>query len=63
MSRATATIYCNGQEIRKYGGNKSDCRSMRYYYENMTLEQFLNKHPHLTEDDYKGLKVTYYHRN
>lgn len=57
MARAYIKIRCSRGYIRIYGGNTSDVRGMKHYYETLSLEQFLNKHNHCTEADYNTLKI------
>ena len=49
MAAAYVKIYINGEELRTYGGNRSDVRAMKQMYDNMTYQQLVSKHPNLEE--------------
>ncbi|PLS19506.1 hypothetical protein CVD28_03565 [Bacillus sp. M6-12] len=57
MASSSLTVECSGKEIRVYGGNRGDVKSMKAHYERLSLEQFLQKHPSKTEEDYKTIKL------
>lgn len=45
VARRYMSVYCNGIEVRTFGGNGSDVKRMVRLYQNMTKEEFLAKHP------------------
>lgn len=49
MARRYMWVYCNGIEVRTFGGNGSDVKAMYRLYKNMTKEDFLSKHPKFAE--------------
>lgn len=49
MAAAYVTVCVNGEELRTYGGNRSDVRQMKQMYDNMTYQQLISKHPNLAE--------------
>ena len=49
MAAAYVTVCINGEELRTYGGNRSDVRAMKLLYDNMTYQQLISKHPNLAE--------------
>ena len=49
MARRYMKVFCNGQEVRTYGGNGAAVRHMYRLYRGMTKEQFLSMHPGLAD--------------
>jgi len=45
MAAAYIKVFCNGEPVRTFGGNKKEVRIMWEAYENMTVEEFVTKHP------------------
>lgn len=59
MAAASLTVMINeGKTLRVYGGNRGDVKGAFRRYSEMTLEQFLTKHPKCTEEDYRELKLS-----
>lgn len=57
MAAASLTIQLEGNEIRKIGGNRRDIRQLHNQYQKMTAEEFNEKNPEVSINDYH--KVTY----
>lgn len=49
MARRYMSVYCNGVEVRTFGGNGGAVRAMYRLYKYMTKEQFLSRHPGFAE--------------
>lgn len=49
MAASYIKIFCNGDLVRVFGGNKSEVRMMKERYERMTVDEFLAKHPGFAE--------------
>lgn len=56
MASSSLSVYVEGQEIRKYGGNRSDVKSLKSSYERMSLEQLNKKHPIINESNIKTVE-------
>lgn len=65
MAAAHLKIYCNGVHIRTFGGNRRQVREMKALYDNMTIDEFYQKH-HTVIDEPKSIhtiKTRYYVKN
>ena len=49
MAAAYIKVFCNGEPVRTFGGNKKEVRKMCEVYENMTVFDFVKKHPRFSE--------------
>jgi len=58
MASSSLTVWCQERAIRVFGGNRSTVRSAKRYYERMTLDEFLLKHPTRTKEDYETLQLS-----
>ncbi len=45
MAAAYIKVFCNGELVRTFGGNKKEVRYMRDRYETMTVSEFIRNHP------------------
>ncbi|MBP1308934.1 hypothetical protein JOD82_001954 [Paenibacillus sp. 1182] len=63
MSAAYVTISSMRGVIRKYGGNRNDVRALRDTYQMMKEDEFLVRHPYLTIEDFRSLKVKFTRKN
>lgn len=65
MAAAYVTVCINDEELRTYGGNRSDVRAMKRLYDNMTYQQLISKHPNLVEyiDGPCTISTSYYITN
>ena len=45
MARAYIKIFCNRKHVRTFGGNKREVKDMKRIYEDMTINDFIIKHP------------------
>ena len=65
MAAAYVTVCINGEELRTYGGNRSDVRAMKQRYDNMTYQQLISQHPNLAEhiDGSCTISTAYYITN
>lgn len=44
MAAAYIKVYCAGELVRIFGGNKKEVRRMRDQYEKMTVAEFVRNH-------------------
>ena len=58
MAAASLTIFIEGKEVRKFGGNRSCVRTKYEYYRKITPEQFVKHHPNHSEDDVVLIQLT-----
>lgn len=52
MANSYVNISCERGEIRTFGGNRSAVLAMAKQYKDMSLGEFMFKHPYLTKRDY-----------
>lgn len=57
MCSCSVTIESKNKLIRKYGGNRSNVRSLYKKYKNLTLDEFLKLHKYCNKNDYDTLNV------
>jgi hypothetical protein len=58
MASSSLTVRCNRGVIRVFGGNRSNVRSMKHYYENIMYSDFQKKHPSYGLEDYLSLELS-----
>ena len=59
MAAAYIRVFVDGKRLRTFGGNKSDVRREKQWYETASYEQILRAHPRLTREQAKRLCVEY----
>jgi hypothetical protein len=62
MAAAYIHVYADGKRIRTFGGNVSDVRKMKAWYESASLDDLRKGHPWLTEKQRRTLQVTYHRK-